>query len=490
MADEPAENPFAADVPGRRVQPSTFVLFGATGDLAGKKLLPALYNLAAENRLPERFRILGVASGDRRDTFAAHVRDVVHRYSRSGVDDHVLDALLARVDYLDGDFGDSALFQRIAANLTEGDAHLGGPTRHLFYLAVAPRFFGPIAQSLAAVGLARGSEPPSVLMIEKPFGHDLASARELNEALHSRIREDQLFRIDHFLGKTPVADILYLRFGNQILEPVWNREHVAAIEITMAEDFGVADRGSFYDPVGTLRDVVQNHLLQVLALVAMEPPTGSDPDIINDRKADVFRAMPAAEPTHYVRGQYDGYLDVPGVAAGSQTETYCALRLEIDNWRWHGVPVFIRAGKALPERVTEVRLVFRRPPDIGLGGDGAHKPEANQLVLRIDPRPGASLRLQAKAALGPGMRAIHLDMDFADEGGDGPTPYEQLLTAAIRGDHSEFARQDSVEETWRIVQPLLDHPPQVIGYEQGSWGPPEAGALLRGVDDWHDPWMG
>lgn len=453
------------------------VIFGITGDLAKVMTFGSLYRLESRGLLS--CPVVGVAFEQwSMADLADHARSAIVG-TGADIDEEVFDRLLARFSYVSGDFTDPGTYQRIATAIA-------GARRPAFYLEIPPSLFAPVVGRLADAGLTADAR----VIVEKPFGHDLASARELNDVLHRRIREDQLFRIDHFLGKTPVADILYLRFGNQILEPVWNREHVAAIEITMAEDFGVADRGSFYDPVGTLRDVVQNHLLQVLALVAMEPPTGSDPDIINDRKADVFRAMPAADPTHYVRGQYDGYLDVPGVAQNSQTETYCALRLGIDNWRWHGVPVFIRAGKSLPERVTEVRLVFRRPPDIGLGNDGGHKPEANQLVLRIDPRPGASLRLQAKAALGPGMRSIHLDMDFADEGGDGPTPYEQLLTAALRGDHSEFARQDSVEETWRIVQPLLDDPPQVIGYAQGSWGPPEAVALLRGVDDWHDPWMG
>ena len=326
--------------------------------------------------------------------------------------------------------------------------------------------------------------------MEKPFGHDLASARALNAELHASVDESRLYRIDHFLGKLSVEDIMYLRFANTVLEPIWNRHYVSSVMITMGEDFDVGDRGNFYDPVGAMRDVVQNHLLQVLSLVAMEPPAGGTGDVIRNRKRDVFLAMGDADPADYVRGQYRGYLDVPGVAPGSQTETYCALRLEIDNWRWSGVPFFIRAGKSLPVTVTEVRLVFRPTPWLGLAPRGTPRPPANELVLRIDPRPGARLSMQAKgiddAAL---LRTVELDMDFASMGGEGPTAYEVLLEAALRGDWVHFARQDVVEEMWRVVEPLIEAPPPVEVYEPGTWGPASADDLTREQGGWRDPWL-
>ncbi len=453
------------------------VLFGATGDLAVRKLFPALYRLEKSGTL--HVPVIGVARSEwTDDDFRRHARDSIAEHV-TDPDATVVDSLCARLDLVQGDYADENTWNELRSTLDRHNSLVA-----VFYMAIPPNMFPTVATKLASVGLHRRGR----IVVEKPFGRDLDSAIELNKTLHEIFPEDHIFRIDHYLGKEAVEDLLVFRFANTLIEPVWNRNYVRSVQVTMSETLDVEGRGSFYEGVGAIRDVFQNHLLQVVSLLAMEPPAGADSGFLQDEKAKVIAAMRPIDCSTMVRGQYVGYRDEPGVDPQSNVETFAAARLEIDSWRWAGVPWYVRVGKAMAQSATEAVIELREPPRMLFDESGGPPPGRNLIRLRLGSNDGVTFALQAKTP-GPDLdsQEVDVDVDFAAALGQRQDAYERLLGDALIGSLRRFARQDIVEGTWRIVQPALDRPGDVVPYFRGSWGPADADDILVNNDTWFLP---
>jgi glucose-6-phosphate 1-dehydrogenase len=506
------EEPAAFTVRLPAPPPATLVIFGATGDLTKRKLVPALYALAVDGLLPERFTVIGAARSELTDDqFRAAMRDAVTRFARLRLDEEVWSRFAEGLRYASFSDRDGGL-DGVKRALEIADRERGTAGNRIYYFAIPPSGFAQLAERLRHEGMSREEEGGGFhrMVVEKPFGRDFATARELNSALHSAFEEPQIFRIDHYLGKETVQNILVFRFANGIFEPIWNRRYIDHVQITVAETLGVEGRGSYYEETGALRDIIQNHVMQLAAIIGMEPPSNFEAETVRDEKVKLLRAIRPIHPDdallHTIRGQYaggsvdgapvPGYRDEPGVDPGSLRETFVAMKLDIDNWRWAGTPFYLRTGKHLPSRATEIAIQFRRVPHSPFAGHrampgGMPPPDGiapNQLLLRIQPDEGITLRFGAKVP-GQAMRIESVNMDFfygSSFQRASPDAYERLLLDCMLGDATLFAREDEVEEAWRVCTAILDgwraHPPDRIhcpNYEAGTWGPAEADDFMR-----------
>jgi glucose-6-phosphate 1-dehydrogenase len=501
-----AENPLIEGLERLPVPPTALVIFGGTGDLAHRKLLPALYNLAHEGALPEHFELIGVARRDQpHEDFQSMARQSIERFSRTKPDPSVLDGLVNNMRYVPGAFDDDSVYDELRRTLDEFDQHAGLQHDRVFYLSTAPQFFPVIAGKLGMARCLGGEKAHTRIVIEKPFGYDLASARQLNAEVLSVFDESQVFRIDHYLGKETVQNLLALRFANALFEPVWNRNFIDNVQITAAEDLGIGGRAGYYEGAGALRDLVQNHMLQLLALLTMEPPASFEANRLRDEKLKVLEAIvPPTVPevaSMAIRGQYGpgvvgghpvpGYHEEEGVAPDSRTETYAALRLHVSNWRWAGVPFYLRTGKNLSRKVTEIAVTLKPVPHLAFQSSGSVGVQSNQIILTVQPDEGVSVSLGAKIP-GPRMRIRPVNMEFrygTSFMSESPEAYERLILDAMRGEATLFTRNDEIEALWGIIDPILtawheDTTSPIPQYESGSAGPVEAEQLLDDGRTW------